>query len=338
MRNDTGSEITYFPSYTSKENRTTNYCLLILKMLYQESPALFEEFITSLVGEELKSKIGVSFVQQKVIKISDGKKTIPDGVIKQEPFTLYIETKNNDWFYKDQLKNHLEALSRDGAEGTKVLIALANFDNKEQDKFNDIRNYCSETYENKIILKEVSFEDLILQIEQLNLYSQNLKSIITDFKSYLEEHDLLPIWKYQLDVVNCARSMEEVIRNQVYTCPAPIGAYKHNKSKYFGIYKDKEVKYISEIRAVTEISEENSIKIKWNISETPDEEILEIAMSKLDKIPAYRPIQMFILSSFMETSFKKETPGGMFGSKQYFRFANINNIKDLAEKLKVEKW
>jgi hypothetical protein len=30
-----GSDITLFSGYSQKENRTTNYCLLVLKMLYE---------------------------------------------------------------------------------------------------------------------------------------------------------------------------------------------------------------------------------------------------------------------------------------------------------------
>ena len=80
--------ITLFSGYSQKENRTTNYCLLMLKMVYEENPKFLAEVLTSLVGEELGERIGVKFQQQ-------AKKTssVPDGLILQPAFTIYIETK-----------------------------------------------------------------------------------------------------------------------------------------------------------------------------------------------------------------------------------------------------
>jgi hypothetical protein len=95
-------QITLFSGYSQRENRTTNYCLLILKMLYEENPKFLAEVLATMIGEELGERIGVKFRQQE-------KKTasVPDGLIVQPAFTVYIETKNFDWFHRPQLENHL---------------------------------------------------------------------------------------------------------------------------------------------------------------------------------------------------------------------------------------
>lgn len=41
--NTMGAPITLFSGYSHGENRTTNYCLLVLKMLYEENPKLLGE-------------------------------------------------------------------------------------------------------------------------------------------------------------------------------------------------------------------------------------------------------------------------------------------------------
>lgn len=46
-------EVSLFSGYSQRENRTTNYCLLILKMLYEENPKFLAEVLSALVGEEL---------------------------------------------------------------------------------------------------------------------------------------------------------------------------------------------------------------------------------------------------------------------------------------------
>ena len=93
------AEVGFFPKYEQKENRVTNYTLLVLKQLYNESPKLFEQFITSLVNDnENNIDVGVSFWQQKGFECDNGK-SILDGVITQRGFTIFIETKLSDWFY-----------------------------------------------------------------------------------------------------------------------------------------------------------------------------------------------------------------------------------------------
>jgi hypothetical protein len=38
-------DITLFSGYSQKENRTTNYCLLVLEMLYEENPKFLGEVL-----------------------------------------------------------------------------------------------------------------------------------------------------------------------------------------------------------------------------------------------------------------------------------------------------
>lgn len=77
-------EISLFSGYSQKENRTTNYCLLILKMIYEENPKFLGEVLSNLVDEDLGNLVGVRFQQQK-----NRKSSVPDGLIFQKPFTVY---------------------------------------------------------------------------------------------------------------------------------------------------------------------------------------------------------------------------------------------------------
>lgn len=77
--------IRLFSTYSQRENQTTNHCLLILKMLYEENPKFLSEVLSSLVGESLSGTVGVKFTQQK-----RGKESVPDGELAQEPFTIFI--------------------------------------------------------------------------------------------------------------------------------------------------------------------------------------------------------------------------------------------------------
>ena len=77
----------------------------MLKMLYEENPKYLADFFNNLGGENFGENIGVKFFQQEKRKSS-----VPDGLIIQRSFGVYIETKISDWFYNDQLERHLSAL------------------------------------------------------------------------------------------------------------------------------------------------------------------------------------------------------------------------------------
>ncbi len=55
--------IRLFPTYSQKENQTTNHCLLILKMLYEENPKFLSDALSVLRGENFSGTVGVQFMQ-----------------------------------------------------------------------------------------------------------------------------------------------------------------------------------------------------------------------------------------------------------------------------------
>lgn len=333
------SEIGYFPKYSQKENQITNYTLLVLKQLYVESPTLFQEFIEGLLtGEGKNINVGVSFAQQESYSCNAGK-SIMDGVIKQEPFTIFVETKTSDWFYDNQLNRHIENLLN--IQGQKVLLALANFDGlkSESKAFYDVKEKYKDYKD--LIIKNIEFEDFLSALKELNVKSEMLMNMIAEYEIFLNDSDLLPTWKYRLDVVNCAVSEKDIKKYGVYVCPEAKGAYKHVRSKYFGIYGNKKVDTIAEINGVCTVDEFNNISVSWFNSETClKEDLINTVKNKSEAFPDFRPIQVFALDNFREgINFEKDSPGGMFGSKKYFNIgAKIKNIDELAQQINNKSW
>lgn len=338
------AEVSFFSKYEEKENRVTNYTLLIFKQIYNESPYLFQEFIVDLISDECENiKVGVDFLQQKCKK--GNRNSVIDGIIKQAPFQIFIETKLYDWFYNDQLEKHIENLLKE--TGQKVFIALANFDGKkdEHNKFKELKNRYKN--EKDLIIKNIEFESLVKSFEKIieNIKSEILSTMIKEYEQFLNEMDLLPTWKYRLDVVNCAKSKDGVIENSVYLCPEAKGAYRHARAKYFGIYDNKKVDCIAEIKAVCEAEynkETNShtIQISWfDDSITTEKEIIEEAEMK-SKLCWDDNVQMFLLTNFKTNiNFHKMTKGGMFGSKKYFNFdSSVKDINTLENLIKNKTW
>ncbi len=323
-----------FPTYSQKENQTTNHCLLILKMLYEENPKFLSEALSNLLEDKFAGSVGVQFTQQVR---SQG--CIPDGEISQQPFSILIETKRGQDFRQAQLLAHLEALAkRQGEE--RVLIALGNFERDDASNEPAFSEIYEKARTHKVAFCAVSFEQF-LQAIQLDYLPKNLADAIADLREYFDEENLLPSWKYRLDVVNCKLSFDHVVTHQIYICPAAGGQYNHRRSLYFGTYRNKRVERIAQIQAVLDLESEDEQTIKWNNSSWTDPELVKTARDRRSHLNEnWYPARIFLLGELHETDFQKTTPGGMMGSKQYFDISHlgIEDAQGLAQALKEKSW
>jgi hypothetical protein len=313
-----GKTISLFSGYSQKENRTTNYCLLALKMIYEENPKFLSEILSGLIGYDMSDDVGVKFRQQER-RIN----SVPDGLISQKAFTIYIETKNFDWFYDQQLENHLLALNSE-AQGIKILFALGNFEGDINQRFANIKQLCEGKFKNQIFFSAITFEDFITAIDRATL-PKNISDAIKDLRTYLDEEGLLPTWQQYIDVINCAGLPDDVLVGNVYMCPAEGGSYSHGRCKYFGMYRQKKVEKISLIRAVIDVESSTEAKLLWkNVKEKTSDLLIE-AQNKISSLrPGEYPTRIFLLGKLHDTDFTKDTPGGMLGSKQYFNIASFD--------------
>jgi hypothetical protein len=329
-----GKSISLFSGYAQKENRTTNYCLLVLKLLYEQNPRFLAEALGALLGEDIADQVGVVFRQQEKRKVS-----IPDGLIVQKPICIYLETKNFDWFYDEQLENHLSSLEQDTV-GLKVLLALGPFESGDGSRFARIQGLCKEKYRNEIIFAAVTFEDLISAL-QLPHLPKALVDAVSELRAYFDEEGLLPSWSQWLDVVNCAGLPEDILEGNVYMCPATGGAYSHDRCAFFGMYRNKCVERIASIRAVVDVESESLATVKWkNVDVQSTSLISEAAAIAGERRPGEFPMRVFLLGDLHETEFRKDSPGGMMGSKQYFNIASLgaSDASALADVLRGRTW
>lgn len=329
-----GKQISLFSGYSLKENRTTNYCLLMLKMLYDENPKYLSEAISYITNENIGNMVGVKFSQQEKKAGS-----IPDGLIVQHSFSVYIETKNYDWFYNDQIEKHLEGLSQEISE-FKVLLAIGKFESLEN-RFTDIEQLCQTKYQDSIFFRALTFEEFFSALCSVKHISKSLSDAIDEFNQYLNEEDLLPRWKQYLDVVNCAGIPDDVLKENVYMCPATGGAYNHWRCKYFGMYRNKTVEKIALIEAVIDVFSSTEADLKWHNVDRDKQQLLDLAIAKVAKLrPNEYPVRVMILGPLSSSDFKKDSTGGLMGNKVYFNVAKLDPVspEDLAQKLKDKNW
>lgn len=338
------SELSLFNKYHGKENTITNYCGLMLKILYQSNPTKFESCIQNLIDEEVNLIVEPKFLQQ-IGAGQKGKKTsIADLSIKQTEFELTFEVKTSDWFYENQFDKYIQNLNKSNIKNNKILFALTT-EFIDESKFDELKIKAKKS---NILLQLITFKKLLNTLQEFKPNDTYYNQFLDEFEQFLETENLLPSWQEMLDVVNCAQSIKEVEQFSYY-CPNTGGAYNHIRSKYFAPYKNKEVTQIYEIDAVVEISfngEPVAEKVKYNNCKKSEKDLKEKALrtimqfpNRLEELKKY-PIQIFLLSNKAETKFIKNSPRGLFGSKKYFRgiAKDKHNSQELAEYLKNKTW
>ena len=325
-----GKEISLFSGYAHKENRLTNYTLLVIRLLYEESPTLYQDFLNSLLGEQSLPVLPL-FEQQKQKKGS-----VPDGFISQRAYTIYVETKTSNWFYDQQLRAHLSALASEGP-GLRVLLALCPFDDSGQDSLNERFKAEAETYGSNVLFRALSFSELLDCLPKLAPETY-MARVVREFEAYLAEENLVGSWETWLDVVNCATWPEHFTESHVYSCPTKGSSYSHWRCRYLGLYKSKMVSHVALIRGVVELYENGEAKCLWSNDGTDEEVLIGEARMRtkrawgrdIGKEPDWR---VFVLGQPFPTSFMKTTKGGMVGSKQYFDLSTLQPTPEDAESL-----
>lgn len=329
-----GTNISLFPTYSTKENRVTNYALLVLRQIYEENPKFLGEVLSELCSGEVGPDLGVSFWQQ-----TKSGESIADGRILQKGIEILIEVKNYDWFYDDQIYAYLNALSS-SARSTKVLLILSNFEEEIEGRFKEISATIKDKYENSIVFAPQTFQNFLAALKNLDL-EKNLADMVLEFEDFLNENNLLPSWENWLDVVNCAGLPEDLLDANVYLCPAAGGAYSHGRCKYFGMYRNKTVEYVALIRAVVDISGDNEDYLKWNNGKANNETLIAEARAvALERRPDDLPVRVFLLGELFPTDFRKDSHGGLLGSKIYFDISalDIANANELSRKISGLVW
>lgn len=326
-------EISLFSGYNQRENRLTNYTMLLVKLLYDESPKLYRDFLQNLIPNENIDPIP-TFTQQ--LKRSQ---SIPDACIAQTAYTIYFETKDSEWFYDDQMGRHLDELARDRTD-KKILIALSPFESGGQRKvFESFR----EMYAGKVGMYAFSFQDFINALPKLSPEAR-LAQVIDEYKAYLTEQGMLGTWESWIDVVNCAARPNDVVQHLVYTCPAKSGAYTHYRCKFLGSYSERRVTHVTEIRGLVDLYQTSGPKVLWKNDDTRDSELIELAKRRSQLVlPDHaEDLRVFVLSDPSQTDFKKDTPGGMYGHKQYFDLSIGGKLPrsapEAAEMLRGRSW
>ncbi len=322
--------VSYFPPYSLEENVVTNAVLLLLSHVHRLAPAIFSDLITAITDVEYD--VGPTFQNQ--VKISGGV-GIPDALIRQAPFEIYIETKRGNRIEISQIKAHLTTIEKyKEVPGPSILIGLTSSpidlalseELKAECKKNNVK-FCETTFSEIANILENSSEDFRID---LNL-------LLEEFRAFIQERGLVPPSENRLLINPCGTSYDQNKDHDIYyDNPSRSKVF----CKYLGIYKDKSVSLIGEVLAVVsaridgdEISITENHPLSWrgdNLHKlTPEEEGRIKGIVKDSHYYNLRghETRYYIVDKFVETNFKKMSKHGIQGHR-YFVLDNQDAATD----------
>ena len=150
-----------------------------------------------------------------------------------------------------------------------------------------------------------------------------------------------------LDARNCSKSDEAVIEHNAYACPIIPKSRQYGKLKeatFFGLYKDKAVRYVAEIVAVINIPYEGDVLYSWG-SGKDKESLMEEAKAKLRFVKLKEEKkqigdQVFILKNMSKTYFAVGEGKWLIRHGQRFPVSHVpcSNAQELAASLDGKNW
>lgn len=326
------SQIHYFQRYSQQENVVTNNTLLLFSRLYNYSPVLFDHFLEVLLDDiGINLKVGVEFTQQ-----TRGKNSVPDGMIKQNSFSILIEAKRGKNSDIKQLISHISSF---GNVHTKVLVSLGT---EKANISSDVLTTAG------VRFVDTTYKAIIASFR--NIIDDNrdyeMSDLIDDYEDFCNTAGLLPVDKHKLLSLPSGSSFD--LNKKYGICFVPASR-RDQPFSYLGLYKDKAIMAIGKLANILDAYlVEGELKITNNTNEVTTKQKQRIKaiirdVQEKTKWDISRDHKFLLVEKFHETNFKKNSPGGARG-KRYFNLAKtleleeLPTIKELAELLKDKPW
>jgi len=312
------SEVSYFQTYSQRENVATNATLLLLSHVHRIAPNLFESFLTNITEDEFP--VGPSFLNQES-KL--GGKSVVDAVIRQAPFEINIETKRGGDLDEGQCIRHMDGMKLEQRPGPNLLLAITKTNIPEQ-----VYNRLSEAaVARNLTFAATTFEQIHHFLDsQTEDFRLGLKDIITDYEVFLSANDLLPDNRVKMIINPCGVSFEQNKKYGIYH-DQPERSKRY--CRFIGCYKNKSVRLVGEVQAVFlgeflegKIQVTEQVKLPWQRQKKEITNEMKQRIVALANTPNYydlkaQLVRYYVVHKFHETNFMKQTKNGIQGHRYF---------------------
>ena len=312
--------VTRFPHYHQAENVVTNHVMVMLRMLYNASPNLLEALLQAVCTNEVT--VGPRFSQQIA-----GTHSVLDGLILQEPFAVFVETKLGSAANSDQLQRHCQTIvERVPERRGRFLISLTSGQTGQQVIPDPV---VAMAQKNSITVVAATFGELVTQIDQLPGVDLALRETIKEFSDFVFAQGLVPRNDQFMAAMLTGTSWRENEARGVYYEPADRPP-KWRRAAFLGLYHDKQVSHIGRIVAAVSAMKDDTGEISFDkpeigtIDDAHRSAVREIVKDAQNYYPGLESVRhrYYLVDGFASTNFRKVSPGGMM-SHRYFDIKEI---------------
>ncbi len=289
----------------------------MFRHLYRHNPLSFERFLNSMIDDE-SLEVGLVFQQQV-----NAEQSVPDGMISQEPFNIYIEAKVGGELNQDQIERHLQT-AKDKEQS--YIVGLTRNPLSET-KLGRYKNLCANE---DVIFAATTYTDLVYLLRvQAKDHETDLIEIIDDYEQFLLSEDMVAE-PFSMLCAPCSISFDENVLHKIYYEPES----RPDKTiiPFMGIYRNQTIVHLGKIKTSAIATYENG---ELNIiDEILDEEknricqIFESVHYHRDNLIA-EPHRYYIIEDLVEVNLIKNSPQGI----RYPR--NFNLKEDFSKELKI---
>ena len=312
--------VSYFPPYSQEENVVTNTVLLLLSHVHRLAPGIFSNLLTTITEDEYA--VGPTFHNQVRVQGGSG---IPDALIQQAPFEIYVETKLGGGLAADQIAAHLTTIKKnETAPGSSILIGLTGTA-IDQALYNELRDLGKS---NGVRFCATTFSEIADILENASAdFRIDLNFILEEYRAFIQERGLVPVSENKLLINPCGESYAQNKLHHIYhDQPGRSKVF----CKYLGIYKEKSVLLIGKVLAVVNARiEGNRVvitenhQLSWTRGEPhqPTKEELNRILGIVDGSDYYNlrheETRYYIVDRFVETNFRKTSKHGILGHRYF---------------------
>jgi hypothetical protein len=301
------SGVSHFQRFTQKENHVTNNTLLALRHVYRYSPRKLALLLNVLLEEEVP--IGLEFQQQL-----RGTHSVPDAVIIQQSFGIFIEAKLGEGLDSRQVERHINSIkSRAMPTGASLLVGLTT---QKLDK--DVIEYLRQKANAEgIRFFSVTYSNLASELRKLCAdHEQDLIEIVEDYRAFLATEGLLSNPEDWMVVFPCGTSWRENAQFGVYYEPSTRSGKWD--CKFLGVYHNKCVSHVGELVAVAACQRKGEILVEEKtefgvLNETHRSRIKQIIEATEYYDLKNDLLRYYVVQNFVPMTFSKTSPGGMRG-------------------------
>ena len=315
--------VTRFPHYHQAENVVTNHVMVMLRMLYNVSPKLLEALLQALCANEVT--VGPRFSQQIA-----GAHSVPDGLILQEPFAVFVETKLGSAINADQLQRHCRTIvdRLPGRKGS-FLISLTSGQSGQEIPEEVVKM----ARENGVTVVPATFGELVNQVAQiaeLPVADLVLQETLQEFTDFIFAQGLVPREEQFMVAALTGTSWRENVAHGVYYEPIDRNA-KWRQAAFLGLYHDRQVSHVGRIVIAVGVVRDGAGEMVFDTPELGnlDEARRQAILDVIKAAHAYYPDledgkhRYYVVDAFTPTDFRKTSPGGMMGHR-YFDIEQIS--------------